>query len=506
MVFSFCKEESKMTEKLPLGSAKFDTNSQMHTGNISLYTENLPALTYTVDDAVNTAGYGKFQLRLMLLSGMSWCADAFEIIILSIIGDFISCEWKIEMWQNAILTSIVFLGISIGAPVFGSLADVYGRKKSLAGSMFLIFVFGAASAASPSFIWMMVFRMLMGFALGGVAQSLTLYCEYVPAEKRGRAGFYLCYFWSAGTVSVILLAWVIMIYTDSWRILLVTASLPALICLIFFKWNPESARFYLVSNKYKQAQKILQEMAKINGTKLPPGKLVEMNTCTKRGRLQDLLTKEYRTSILLFWYIWFAVAFCYYGIALLSPIIIKNGTLWKIETNGTANFMSDLTHNVPCVHLTNANYITLLWTSAAEFPGLVAFTFLIDRCNRKNLMATSCVLSCIITFLLLLNNTILVMILLFGVRALVVAIFQLAYIMTAETFPTTLRAIAMGSGSAFCRIGGLIVPYIAQVLIQTNPIIAISVLGIIVFVAGIAATFLPIETRGATMTESHDAI
>ncbi|GFT38419.1 hypothetical protein NPIL_581672, partial [Nephila pilipes] len=35
-------------------------------------------------------------------------------------------------------------------------------------------------------------RSIVGIALGGVNQGLTLCTEYCPVNNRGKAGFYLC--------------------------------------------------------------------------------------------------------------------------------------------------------------------------------------------------------------------------------------------------------------------------------------------------------------------------
>lgn len=463
------------------------------------------APTYTLDDAVNHAGYGRFQLRLTLLAGMGWAADAFEVIILSVIGQFLACDWEITMLQNALLTSVVFCGMMFGSPVFGMIADRFGRRKSLGASLIFLFIFGAVSAASPSYPWMVTFRGLMGFALSGIPQALTLCSEYFPTNLRGRAGFYLCYFWSFGTVGVILMAWGIMVTTDSWRILLAVASLPALISVLSIKCYPESARYYLVSNKYKEALKVIKGMASMNKKELPPGQLMPIAECPQRGRIADLFTPGYKRSTLLFWYIWFASAFCYYGVALMSPIIIQSGSIINLGTGSdTVMGLSHMSDRVPCVKFTDQNFIDLLWTSAAEFPGIVLFTFLVECCTRKILMFVSCLISCVFIFLLLLPVTkICILLFLFAARGFILAIFQLTLVMTAEAFPTTMRAVAMGTGGGFCRLGGLIAPYVAQVLLVANPVAAVCVLGVSILLSGLGAMFLPLETKGRDLEESH---
>ncbi|GIX93452.1 synaptic vesicle 2-related protein [Caerostris extrusa] len=203
----------------------------------------------------------------------------------------------------------------------------------------------------------------------GAGGELTLCTEYCPTSMRGKAGLYLCYFWSLGTCLVTLLAWLIMEYLDSWRILLLIVSLPCLMGVIAMKWFPESARYYLVSGQRDKAIDILQQMAKMNGCELPPGQLVHVSEEQKLGRVKDLLSKEYRLSSFLFWYIWLATAFAYYGIALVSPIIITEGSFTKGGNDTNSTFFEDLSSHVQCSSLTSQNYIDLLWTSAAEFPG-----------------------------------------------------------------------------------------------------------------------------------------
>ncbi|CAL1283222.1 unnamed protein product [Larinioides sclopetarius] len=448
-----------MGEDLGLNTLNGCQNEKkIKTGSETIGKEN-DGLTFTVDDAVNRAGYGKFQIRLLILAGVGWIADACEIFILSVIGDFLACDWSMHRWQIALLTSIVFVGISIGSPVFGILADLYGRKKSLVGSLALLFVFGSVSAASPSYVWMVVFRGCMGFAVGGLAQGLTLCTEYCPTNMRGKAGLYLC-------------------------------------------WYPESARYYLVSNQRDQAIRVLQEMATMNGVDLPPGHLVEVSEEQKRGQVKDLLSKEYRLSSILFWYIWFATAFSYYGIALVSPIIIQEGSLSAIMNNTNETHFGDMQNVMPCTEFTSENFIDLLWTSAAEFPGLILFTVLVERCNRKVLLSTTCIIGSILVMLLLLNTqNIITLLILFAARGILLADFQLIFVVTSETYPTTIRSVGMGFGSSWCRIGGLIVPYVAQVLVVESPVGAMCLIGGVLFLAGVACIFLPFETRGMKMKE-----
>ena len=39
--------------------------------------------TYTIDEAIETVGFGKYQIAVLLMAGLSWTADAMEMLLLS---------------------------------------------------------------------------------------------------------------------------------------------------------------------------------------------------------------------------------------------------------------------------------------------------------------------------------------------------------------------------------------------------------------------------------------
>ena len=57
----------------------------------------------------------------------------------------------------------------------------------------------------------------------------------------------------------------------------------------------------------------------------------------------------------------------------------------------------------------------------------------------------------------------------------------------------------MGSCSGFARIGAIVTPFIAQVLLKISIYAAISIYGTIAILAAIASYFLPVETKGREM-------
>jgi hypothetical protein len=69
-------------------------------------------------------------------------------------------------------------------------------------------------------------------------------------------------------------------------------------------------------------------------------------------------------------------------------------------------------------------------------------------------------------------------------------------------YPTTIRAIGLGTCSGFARIGAIITPFIAQVLLKASPYAAISLYGGVALFAAVISFLLPIETKGRDMKVS----
>ena len=52
-------------------------------------------------------------------------------------------------------------------------------------------------------------------------------------------------------------------------------------------------------------------------------------TDKKRGQFKELISKEHRRTTITLWFIWFANAFSYYGIVLLTTEMFQIGNTCK---------------------------------------------------------------------------------------------------------------------------------------------------------------------------------
>merc|ERR1719438_14332 len=79
--------------------------------------------------------------------------------------------------------------------------------------------------------------------------------------------------------------------------------------------------------------------------------------------------------------------------------------------------------------------------------------------------------------------------------------FAIAYLYTAELFPTKVRNLAVGLASTFARIGSISAPYIVDLLGSINAGIPVVIFGAFSTSAGLLALMLP-ETLNRKLPES----
>ncbi|XP_032823753.1 synaptic vesicle 2-related protein [Petromyzon marinus] len=453
---------------------------------------------FTVEDAVEAIGFGKFQWKLSVVTGLAWMADAMEMMILSILAPQLHCEWQLQSWQVALITSVVFIGMMLSSSLWGNFSDQYGRKMGLKLSVLWALYYGILSALAPVYGWILLLRGLVGFGIGGIPQSVTLYAEFLPMKARAKCIVLIEVFWAVGTVAEVLLAIVVM-PTLGWRWLLGLSAIPLVVFAVFSFWLPESARYDVLTGNTDKAHATLKRIATENGVPMPLGKLTSSQQ-EKRGRFQDLFTPQLRVTTLLLWFIWFCNAFSYYGLVLLTTELFQAGDVCHAHTEG-----DKMTPHcsLECKYLSSTDYLDLLWTTLAEFPGVLITLWFIDLLGRRKTMALSFFVFSLFVFLLFtcVSRTALT-VFIFIARAFISGGFQAAYVYTPEVYPTTSRALGLGTCSGLARVGALVTPFIAQVMLAKSVYLSVSVYGSVCLLATVASLLLPIETKGRGLVDA----
>ena len=125
-----------------------------------------------------------------------------------------------------------FFGLLIGAWVFGSVADMIGRKKVFFISILSATGCNVLSGLAPGFYFFAFFRVAIAFFNAGIIlSSYTLCMEITGISQRTFAGLAVQLFFAVGYVVLAVLAYLIR----DWRTLSVITGLTGF--LFLFLWR-----------------------------------------------------------------------------------------------------------------------------------------------------------------------------------------------------------------------------------------------------------------------------
>ncbi|NWY13866.1 SVOP protein, partial [Aphelocoma coerulescens] len=258
---------------------------------------------FTVEEAVETIGFGRFHIMLFLIMGSTGVVEAMEIMLIAVVSPLIRCEWQLQDWQVALVTTMVFFGYMVFSIVLGLLADRYGRWKILLLSFLWAAYFSLLTSFAPSYIWFVFLRAMVGGGVSGHAQGREENKQIIAMSSCSKPFLSLGkVFWLAGSLLIIGLASVVN-PTIGWRWLIRIASIPGILLILVFKLIPESARYNMSTGNTAAALATLQRIARMNGVAMPEGQLREPAK-ERRGRFKDLIHPKYLRTTLQIWIIW----------------------------------------------------------------------------------------------------------------------------------------------------------------------------------------------------------
>ena len=169
--------------------------------------------------------------QALLAASLGWALDAFDVMLYSLLLASILLEFHLSKQTAGILGSITLLAAAAGGLVFGVLADRFGRTRALMASVLLYAVFTAACGLAHTVLELALFRILLGFGMGGEwASGAALVSETWPAEHRGKALGLMQSAWAVGYAAAALDVALVLPHFG-WRAVFFTGIAPALLTL-----------------------------------------------------------------------------------------------------------------------------------------------------------------------------------------------------------------------------------------------------------------------------------
>jgi MFS family permease len=169
--------------------------------------------------------------RALIAAALGWMLDSFDVMLYALVLSAIIPDLGLSKEMAGVLGSITLLAAAAGGIVFGVIADRYGRTRALMASVLIYSVFTAACGLAQTVTQLAVFRILLGIGMGGEwASGAALVSETWSTEHRGKALGLMQSAWAVGYASAALVT-MIVLPRWGWRAVFLVGVLPAFLTL-----------------------------------------------------------------------------------------------------------------------------------------------------------------------------------------------------------------------------------------------------------------------------------
>ncbi len=178
--------------------------------------------------------------RSLIAGGLGWMLDAMDVMLYSLVLAHLMADLGMDKRTGGLLNSLTLLASALGGLLFGFLADRIGRARAL---MLSILVYSAASGAcglSETIVQLAIFRFLLGLGFGGEwTTGAALIAETWRPEHRGKALGLMQSSWAIGEIIAAAVVGLVL-PRFGWRAVFFVGIVPALLVLWIRKDVPES--------------------------------------------------------------------------------------------------------------------------------------------------------------------------------------------------------------------------------------------------------------------------
>lgn len=431
----------------------------------------------TVDEALAKGGIGAFQWRLLAIFGMVWAADAMQVIAVGFAWPSVAASFGLDRVTGLQIGTVFFLGMFVGAFVFGRLADRVGRRGILLLTVAMDAVFGLASVLAGDFTLLLILRFLTGIAVGGTLPvDYAMMAEFLPPRNRGRWLVWLEGFWAIGTIIIALTAWIASSagIADTWRWIFAVAALPALIGFWLRWWIPESPMFLIRNGRQAEARQVVNRVLRANGADPIADEVQIVPAPVAASAERSILSPGLRRASLGVMAVWFLVSLSYYGVFVWVP--------GQLATEGFG-------------FVRGFGFVVIL--ALAQVPGYALAAWGVEALGRRATLMGFLLLSAAGCFLFTIAGSSAVLV----AGSLILMSFALLgtwgalYAFTPELYPTNLRGTGMGTASAVARLGGILAPSLLAIAFGRGFGFAIGVFAVLLLLAAVALLLVRDETR-----------
>jgi MFS family permease len=396
------------------------------------------------------------QRNALIAASLGWMLDSMDVMLFSMVLTYMMNDLAMSKVTAGMLGSVTLVASGAGGLMFGLFADRYGRTKALMASIAAYSVFTAACGIAQTVTQLTVFRVLLGLGMGGEwAAGAALVAETWPAEHRGKALGIVQSFWAVGqAAAAIVTALVLPVW--GWRAVFFVGVAPALFTL----WIRRSVE---EPEAWRETRRVQPETAR------PEASRVSSMFRGKLGRLTLAISLMNAGTMFASW------GFNLWIPAYLSLPASEGGIGLSVTTMSA--------------------FIVVM--QGGRWLGYISYGFVSDAFGRKRTYVAYLVAAAALLPLYAVTRNTLFLLLLGPF----VSFFGNGYfsgfgVVTAEIFPTEIRATAQGFTYNIGRVASAVAPFTVGALAETQGFgVAFGITAIAFVFSALMWMFIP-ETKG----------
>jgi MFS transporter, putative metabolite:H+ symporter len=428
-------------------------------------------------------------VKARLIVGTATFFDGYTTLAIAYVLPVLARQWRLNPASIGLIISAGYLGQFAGAWLFGWLAERRGRLRVLTMTIALYAVMGLFCAFAWDATSLMVFRFIQGIGTGGEVPVAAAYInELVGATRRGR--FFLLYevVFPVGLAFAGIVGY-FLVPTLGWRAMFLLGTLPAFLTVPLRRVLPESPRWLLAKGRTEEAERLVKRIEgdlERRGLHLPPYNGIELKTLPigSQGLWRDLFKGVYRLRTLMLAGLW------------LAAYMVNNGLITWLPTLYTSIF------DVPLKRSLGYGFFTTGCSVAAS----IGCALYIDRVGRRTWYIFAFFGAAIpLGTLALLGGKSALQVLVFAscAYAVIQTITFSLYLYSAELYPTHIRALGVGVGSAFLRIGSSLGPGLVGAIAAGHRSIRLVFVSfcVIAIAGGVICSMFAVETKGRVLED-----
>ncbi|OIN79164.1 MFS transporter [Mycobacterium malmoense] len=447
-------------------------------------TQSHPADAPGVIDVLDRSRFQRFHYKAIVVSGAGFFTDAYDLTVIGTALLLIKPEWGLTTGQVALVGSTALIASAIGAMLWGRMADLVGRKSMYGLAAWLMTVAAIASGLSPSYLWLLVFRFILGLAIGGdYPVSGVIMTEFANVRDRGRMVALMFFSYVLGaiagpTVALLLLA-AGLEHSLTWRLLLGLGAIPSLLALYARSKAPESPRFLVDIDEAQAAA----DLTTFTGTTAvatgrPP---------IRKSMRQCLTAPGVWRAVLMTAGVWFLFDVAYYGNTISAPLLVKSVAPHSSTTATVAT--------------------NLVLYAAFTVPAFGAAIWAIDKIGHIRLqvvglvgMATGFAAIALVPEI---RNSVGLFIAAYGVSSFFMWFGPgvTTMLLAAELFQTSIRATAHGFAAGTAKLGAFVGAITFPPMLAAWGLHGTELVAAACCLAGVALSLLVREPRGRSLED-----